>query len=138
MSGKIRSTAMALAIAFLGLLGSAGTASAASGAVKVAKSDKLGSYLTDSKGMTLYTFKKDTPGKSACAGDCVTKWPLFHAEKVSASGKVKKADFATITRDDGKKQTTYKGLPLYYFEGDKKKGDTKGDGVKDVWDVAKP
>ena len=62
MSGKIRSTAMALAIAFLGLLGSAGTASAASGAVKVAKSDKLGSYLTDSKGMTLYTFKNETVG----------------------------------------------------------------------------
>jgi Secreted repeat of unknown function len=33
------------------------------------------SYLTGAKGMALYTFKKDTSVKSACAGDCVTNWP---------------------------------------------------------------
>ena len=40
------------------------------------------SYLTGAKGMALYTFKKDTPVKSACAGDCVTSWPPYHQEKV--------------------------------------------------------
>jgi predicted lipoprotein with Yx(FWY)xxD motif len=35
------------------------------------------SYLTDAKGMALYTFKKDTPVKSACAGDCVPEWPPY-------------------------------------------------------------
>ena len=44
----------------------------------------------------------------------------------------------TITRADGKKQTTYKGLPLYYFSKDVKPGDTTGQGFKDLWSVAKP
>ena len=102
------------------------SARAADGTVKVAKSGKLGAYLTDGKGMALYVFKKDSPGKSACAGDCVTKWPPFQAEKVTASGGVKESDFATITREDGQKQTTYKGMPLYYFAGDKAPADANG------------
>jgi len=110
----------------------------ADGALKVSKNEKAGSFLTDEKGMTLYVFKKDTPGKSACAGECVAAWPVFHAGKVTVSGDLKAADFATITRDDGKEQTTYKGMPLYYFAKDKAPGDTTGQGVKDVWFVAAP
>ncbi len=106
-------------------------------AVKVMKDEKAGSYLADTKGMTLYIFKKDTAGKSACAGECVAKWPLYYREKVAADAKLQ-ADFATITREDGQKQTTYKGMPLYYFVGDKAAGEVKGQGLKDVWYVAAP
>jgi len=105
--------------------------------VKVMKDEKAGSYLADSKGMTLYTFKKDTAGKSACAGECVAKWPLFYKEKVMADGKMA-ADFGAITREDGKRQSTYKGMPLYYFAADKAAGDTMGQGMKGVWTVAVP
>ena len=106
--------------------------------VKVVKDEKLGSFITDDKGMTLYVFKKDTPGKSACVGPCVEAWPLFYSEKVTATGVLKPDDFKTITREDGKKQTTYKGMPLYYFVKDAKPGDTTGQGVKEVWFVAAP
>lgn len=106
--------------------------------VKVASKQDVGSYLTDAKGMALYVFKKDAPGKSACAGPCVDKWPLFFREKVAPSGGPKASDFGTITRDDGRKQTTYKGLPLYYFADDHAPSDTKGQGFKDVWLLAKP
>lgn len=106
--------------------------------VKVAKNEKLGSHLADEKGMTLYVFKKDSPGKSACAGDCVAKWPLYYRDAVAVSGGLKAGDFATITREDGQKQTTYKGLPLYYFAADKAPGDANGQGVKDVWYVVAP
>jgi predicted lipoprotein with Yx(FWY)xxD motif len=106
-------------------------------AIKVMKDEKAGSYLADAKGMTLYTFKKDSPGKSACAGECVTKWPLYYSEKVAADAKMQ-GDFGTITREDGQKQTTYKGMPLYYFAGDKAPGEVKGHGVKEVWSVAAP
>ena len=116
----------------------AGAARADHHTVKVVTKEKLGSYLTDAKGMTLYTFKKDAAGKSACAGDCVTKWPLYYREKVGVTGDLKAADFGTLARDDGQKQTTYKGLALYYFAGDKAASDTKGQGVKDVWSVAAP
>jgi predicted lipoprotein with Yx(FWY)xxD motif len=115
----------------------AGTASAMHHEVKVQKG-KDGSYLTDMKGMALYTFKKDSKGKSACSGECVTRWPLYSEEKVGASGELKAADFGVITRDDGKKQTTYKGMPLYYFADDKAPGDTKGHNVKEVWFLARP
>lgn len=113
------------------------TASAMHHEVKVVKGDK-GSHLTDAKGMALYVFKKDSPGKSACSGECVTRWPLYHQEKVGVTGDLKAADFATIQRDDGKPQTTYKGMPLYYFADDKKPGETKGQGAKEVWFLAQP
>lgn len=111
---------------------------AAAATVEIKAKDGIGNYLTDEKGMTLYLFKKDTPGKSACAGPCVDKWPLFAAEVVTVPTGVIAADFAVITRDDGKKQTTYKGLPLYYFFKDVKPGDTAGQGVNTVWYVVAP
>ncbi|WP_242345386.1 COG4315 family predicted lipoprotein [Anaeromyxobacter terrae] len=126
------------AIVSAAVLGFAPGARAADGAVKVAKSEKAGSYLTDDKGMTLYVFKKDSEGKSACAGACVTNWPIYHREKVEPAGGASAADFKTITREDRKKQTTYKGKPLYTFVGDKKPGDTNGQGVMDAWSVAAP
>ena len=38
----------------------------------------------------------------------------------------------TVTRPEDKIQVTYKGLPLYTFTADKKRGQVKGDGLKDV------
>jgi len=116
----------------------AGTALADHHAVKVAKKEGVGSYLVDTQGMTVYVFRKDSPGKSACEGDCVARWPLYHRDAVAAKDGLRAEDFATITRADGKRQTTYKGMPLYYFAGDKAAGDTSGHGVKDVWLVAAP
>ena len=116
----------------------AGVALADNHAVKLSEKAGVGKYFTDAKGMTLYIFKNDSPGKSACAGPCVEKWPLYFREKVSAPAGVKPDAFATITREDGKKQTTYKGWPLYYFAGDKAPGDTLGQGMGTVWFVANP
>jgi predicted lipoprotein with Yx(FWY)xxD motif len=116
----------------------AGSAFAAHHAVKVAKKDVIGSFLTDTEGMTLYMFKKDTAGKSMCEGGCVENWPLYYRETVAPKDGLDAKDFGTITRADGKKQTTYKGMPLYYFSKDKKAGDTMGQGFKDVWFVVNP
>jgi predicted lipoprotein with Yx(FWY)xxD motif len=116
----------------------AGIASADHHAIKVSEKAGIGKFLTDAKGMTLYIFKKDSPGKSACAGPCVEKWPLYYMESVAAPAGVTAGDFKTITREDGKKQTTYKGWPLYYFVGDKASGDATGQGVGGNWYVANP
>jgi len=107
-------------------------------AVKISKKDGIGSFLADAKGMTLYTFKKDMPGMSHCEGACLEKWPAYFAQSVEAKDGLKAADFGTIKRSDGKPQTTYKGMPLYYFAGDKAGGDTAGQGIKDVWYAATP
>jgi predicted lipoprotein with Yx(FWY)xxD motif len=132
-----RSARLAAALALAAAL-TAAPARADHHAVQVANGDKAGAHLADAKGMALYVFKKDSPGKSACEGECVRKWPLYYREKVGASGSVKPSDFATITREDGEKQTTYKGMPLYYFAGDKAPGDTNGHGVREVWFLAQP
>jgi predicted lipoprotein with Yx(FWY)xxD motif len=116
----------------------AGIALAEHHAVKVAKKEGIGSFLTNISGMTLYNFKKDTPGKSACEGDCLAKWPVYYVETVAAKDGLDAKNFGTITRADGKKQTTYKGMPLYFFAGDKAAGDTNGQGIKDVWFVVNP
>ena len=116
----------------------AGVALAANDAIKLSEKEGVGKFLADSKGMTLYIFKKDSPGKSVCTGQCVVKWPLYFREKVSVPEPLKAGDFGTIEREDGKRQTTYKGWPLYYYAGDKAPGDVLGQGVGNVWFVANP
>lgn len=101
--------------------------------VKVAETDK-GKVLVDAKGMTLYTFGKDTSGKSVCTGPCAANWPPL---AVSANAKADH-DYSVVTRDDGTKQWAYKGMPLYSWVKDTKPGDITGDGVNQVWHVAKP
>ena len=91
--------------------------------------------LVDDKGMTLYTFDKDTkPGMSACTGGCMTNWP---AAMASTSDKPS-GDWTVIPSADGKQQWAYKGHPLYRYAADKQAGDMKGDGFKDMWHTAKP
>lgn len=125
---------LALVVVFVG----AGIALAEGAAIDINTKEGLGPYLVDSKGMTLYVFKKDSPGMSACAGPCVVNWPLFYPEKVTVGTGIDAKDVGKIKRADGKEQATFKGMPLYYFAGDKAPGDTNGHGIKDVWFVAKP
>jgi predicted lipoprotein with Yx(FWY)xxD motif len=125
-------------IALLSLVVFSGLAMAMHHEVKIAEKEGIGKYLTDTEGKTLYWFKKDSPGKSACSGPCVDKWPIYFREKVKPSKGVSKDDFGTITREDGKKQTTFRGYPLYYWAGDAKTGDTNGQGVNGVWFVINP
>jgi predicted lipoprotein with Yx(FWY)xxD motif len=91
---------------------------------------KMNGMLVDSKGMTVYTFDKDTAnsGKSACNGPCAANWMPVMAGDAQLS-----APYSAITREDGSKQLAYKGKPLYTFVKDKKAGDKAGDKFKDMW-----
>ena len=106
--------------------------------IKIMERPGIGKYLTDGEGMTLYSFTKDAPGKSACAGDCLKKWPALNAGKLKLDKGLKRADFRTLKRDDGTAQVTFKGYPLYYFFKDKAAGDIHGNGVAGVWMVVDP
>jgi predicted lipoprotein with Yx(FWY)xxD motif len=118
------------------------SASAAGGAYEVdtATDATLGAILVGEDGKTLYIFKKDGGGKSACNGDCATKWPPFvlEADETVTAGDGVTGNLATIARDDGSMQVTYNGAPLYYFAADAAAGDVKGQGLNDVWFVATP
>lgn len=128
----------AIILALTLLIASTAPAFANHHAVKIVKQDTLGSFLTDTEGMTLYYFTKDGLNKSVCAGDCLVKWPPYYRETVAAKDGLKASDFGVLTRDDGKKQTTYKGKPLYYFFKDKQAGDALGQGINGVWYVVAP
>lgn len=94
-----------------------------------------GGVLVDAKGMTLYTFDKDVAdsGKSACNGGCATAWP----PAMAAASDQPSGAFGIVTRDDGARQWSYKGKPVYTYQADRKAGDKSGDNFKDVWHVIK-
>ena len=92
--------------------------------------------LVGPNGMTLYTFDRDAAGsgKSVCNGPCATNWPpLMASTGASSSG-----NWTVVTRDDGSKQWAYKGKPVYYWIKDTRAGDRTGEGVNNVWHVARP
>lgn len=104
-------------------------------AILTTKTDpKLGKYLTNSSGMTLYTYNGDTSGVSNCSGSCLASWPAY---QVSSSSTSLPAGVGTIKRtDNGEAQYTYNRMPLYTFVGDSQ-GRVTGNGV-DNFRVATP
>ncbi len=91
---------------------------------------KLGSTLVNSSGHTLYLFKKDKSGKSACGGGCAKFWPpLLSRGKPTAGPGVKASLLGTTKRSNGSLQVTYNRHPLYTFALDKRAGQTNGEGT---------
>jgi predicted lipoprotein with Yx(FWY)xxD motif len=119
----------ALALAFL--LTACASMMTAQAPAKVADGVFVGA-----NGMTLYTFDRDAmgSGKSACNGPCAANWPpLMASASDGGSG-----DWSIVTRDDGGRQWAYKGKPVYFWVKDAKAGDRTGDGVNNVWHLARP
>jgi predicted lipoprotein with Yx(FWY)xxD motif len=118
---------------------STSASSSASGDLAVA-STKLGKIIVDSKGMTAYYFTKDqaNSGKSVCSGPCLVAWPSISATSDTPKGTGITAKLGTITRDDGSKQVTVNGMPIYLWQKDKAPGDVTGQGVNKVWYVVAP
>lgn len=101
----------------------------------------LGNFLVDQDGRTLYVFSPDVDGNSACAGGCLDRWPVFNTDEIILGDGLDEADFGTIQGNDGP-QITFKGWPLYYFAPGadgviEESGETGGEGVGNVWYVAK-
>ncbi len=111
------------------------------GTVEVATaSGALGTWLTGSGGLTLYTFEPDSANTSTCVDDCAQAWPPFTvtaADDLEAGDGVS-GELATFERPDGTLQVAYDGAPLYYFADDAAPGDTNGQGLGDRWFVAEP
>lgn len=127
-------------IVILALLVAAPVAFAQSVTVQVADDAVLGKFLTDGQGMTLYMFAKDTPNVSNCYDQCAVNWPplLVGEGEAPSAGAGVTGQLGVIERTDGTRQVTYNDMPLYYFAGDSKPGDTNGHNVKGVWFVVHP
>ena len=108
--------------------------------MKLATSARVGNYLVDGSGRSLYSFGEDLPASASnaavsnCTGACSATWPIFHAENSIVEG-INAGDVGEITRADGSKQTTYRGWPLYHYSGDARAGDLNGEGVDEIWFV---
>jgi predicted lipoprotein with Yx(FWY)xxD motif len=96
------------------------------------------SLLVTKSGRTLYSLSAEHGGKFVCtmSSGCLSIWhPLTVAAGVTPKGPV---PLRTVMRPEGDLQVTFRGRPLYTFGGDKKSGQTKGEGLKDVgtWHAA--
>ena len=102
------------------------------------KSETLGEYLTDTKGMTLYVFSDDKKLQSVCKDACLQKWPPFaydSKDPASFTDTLSKR-MNVIERSDGAIQYAYGEKPVYYYVGDKAPGEVNGNGLNDgKWSI---
>lgn len=88
----------------------------------------LGAYLADGEARPIYTFEADAratgdrPAESRCHDACARTWPPVvdeDAPEVEVSDKkIDRSLIGYIEREDGKRQLTYRGWPLYYYAKD--------------------
>ena len=85
----------------------------------------------EAHGLTLYVYKGDKPGVSACSAGCARAFPPYEAPaQARAHG-----DYGIIRRDDGHLQWAYKGRPLYRYAGDSAPGQHGGENAGGNWSV---
>jgi Uncharacterized protein conserved in bacteria len=90
----------------------------------------LGSILVDARGRTLYLFEKDRNGVSMCSSSCTVYWPSLTSHGTPRAGSgVHQALLALGKPHHGVRQVLYAGHPLYTFAGDKRAGQTTGEGL---------
>jgi predicted lipoprotein with Yx(FWY)xxD motif len=107
------------------------SATTTAGVTVAVKGSKLGGILVDGTGRTLYLFEKDQGTTSSCYGACAGGWPPYTTNGAPQAGAgVSASLLGTTTRTDGNTEVTYHGHPLYYFAGDRKPGDSNGEGLK--------
>jgi predicted lipoprotein with Yx(FWY)xxD motif len=104
-----------------------GSSAAATGNMVLSRTINGTAVLTNSKGLTLYSFGPDTSTTSNCNGQCATYWPPVTGPVTAGSGVT--GTLGTITRSDGTIQATYDGHPLYTYVGDTAPGQDKGNGL---------
>jgi len=99
-------------------------------AVVALRKTSLGTILVDPRGRTLYLFEKDSKGTSACTSACLSYWPAFTSRTVPSAGTgVRQSLLGLAKPRHGLRQVTYAGHPLYTFVGDKRAGETSGEGL---------
>ena len=82
------------------------------------RDSQVGRVLFNGGDRALYTFTRDPSGRSRCHGECAEAWPPFFAKgRPRAAAGVKRSLLGTIARGR-RRQVTYRGQPLYFYEHD--------------------
>lgn len=134
--GGLIVAAVVAAVVATAAMALSGSSSASKSVVKTGHA--LGKrVLVTRAGFTLYSLSAETHGRFICTDKtCLSLWkPLAVARGTKPTGV---SHLATVRRPDGRTQVTYQGKPLYSFVEDKRAGQAKGEGFKDVgtWHVA--
>ena len=113
--------------------------------MKLIDNNDYGKLLVTKDNQSMYIHAGDVTGETNCTGGCNDTWPAVTGEvyDMELGEGLSLADFGTIDLEDGKKQVTYKGWPLYYYsptsDGELEKPlETKGEGRGGVFHLAKP
>ncbi|WBB70217.1 hypothetical protein [Micromonospora sp. WMMD812] len=101
---------------------------------------RMGQVVTDQDGWILYRFDKDTadPSSSNCVDKCAEVWPPALTDGDPQLSGVSDDKVGTVTRQDGTRQLTVGGWPVYRYIGDTKPGQWKGQAVGGTWFVVQP
>jgi predicted lipoprotein with Yx(FWY)xxD motif len=109
--------------------------------MQAASSPKVGTYVTDSAGMTLYRSATDStnPPQSNCNSRCAEVFPpmlVNGSAKIYLSG-IDASTVGVMRRPDGTVQVTINGSPVYYYSQDRS-GQINGQGVSNTWSAVNP
>jgi predicted lipoprotein with Yx(FWY)xxD motif len=113
-----------------------GPASTPAVRVTVVSSSDHGPILADGNGRALYLLESDAAGESGCTEMCAVIWPAYLAPagtSPTADSGVQASLLGTAARRGGGAQVSYAGHALYYYLGDSRPGDTRGQRVEDSW-----
>src|SRR5262249_38732714 len=89
-----------------------------------------GDILTAAFPATLYVNVGDSAKHNTCTGQCAKTWlPLLTHRPPQAGEGVNGSLLGSFRRDDGRRQVTYNGHPLYTYRGDHQPVEAKGQGA---------
>jgi predicted lipoprotein with Yx(FWY)xxD motif len=78
-------------------------------------------------GRTLYLLTSDSSTTSTCTSSCTSSWPPLITTGLPRAGTgITKSLLGTLVRDNGTRQVSYNGHPLYYYSGDSAAGQSNG------------
>lgn len=84
------------------------------------RDSQFGPVIFNGRDQAAYTFTRDGR-RSRCYGGCAEAWPPFFAGGKPRAGRgIRRELLGTVRRRDGRRQVTYAGQPLYFYEHDPK------------------
>lgn len=102
--------------------------------VKIIKHQGLVPLLSSSNGRSLYLYLEDDGGKTVCYDRCARNWPPLTVSGQPVAGQgIDASLLGTIEREDGTRQVTYNGHPLYRYVRDEQPGDVRGQALGEVF-----
>jgi predicted lipoprotein with Yx(FWY)xxD motif len=102
---------------------------------------QYGKVLFSKSNRAIYYFDKESSRTPKCYGSCAKAWPpVLTSGKPQVGGAVKSALLGTTQRENGKKQVTYDGRPLYFYVTDPR-GEVECHNIEEfggLWLAVKP